>query len=133
VILDTQYLGALAQQDPDARALAKEIDAGEAPTRIPSTVVWEIFYGLGKLVDGGATAIRRTYESLFEASTIVELDAAGARRAGTLRGKHEASDRLKTLDGADSAVAAHGLMLAEPVVSNDVDFGDVEGLEVVTY
>jgi tRNA(fMet)-specific endonuclease VapC len=133
VILDTQYLGSLAQQDADARSLAAEIDASEAPTRIPSTVVWEIFYGLGKLTDGHATQIRQTYESLFQASTVIELDEKGARRAGTLRGKHEVSDRLKNLDGADSAVAAHGLILAEPVVSNDADLQDVEGLEVVTY
>ena len=74
MILDTQYLGALAQQDSDARALAEEIDASEAPARIPSTVVWEIFYGLGKLTDDHATQIRRNYESLFEASTVIELD-----------------------------------------------------------
>ncbi|MFB6221107.1 MAG: PIN domain-containing protein [Halolamina sp.] len=133
MILDTQYLGSLAKQDPDARALAEEIDASETPTRIPSSVVWEIFYGPGKLTDGHATRIRRNYESLFEASTIIELDEKSARRAGTLRGKHEASNRLKSLDGADSAVAAHGLILAEPVVSNDADLQDVEGLEVVTY
>lgn len=133
MILDTQFLGALAQQDADTRALAEEIDASESPTRIPSTVVWEIFYGLGKLTNGHATEIRRNYESLFQASTVIELDEKGARRAGTLRGNHEASDRLKSLDGADSAVAAHGLMLGEPVVSNDADLRDVDGLEVVTY
>lgn len=43
------------------------------------------------------------------------------------------SDRLAALDGADSVVAAHGLLLDEPVVSNDQDFQDVDGLEVVTY
>lgn len=43
------------------------------------------------------------------------------------------SDRLSDLDGADSIVAAHGLLLDEPVVSNDEDFQDVDGLDVVTY
>jgi predicted nucleic acid-binding protein len=56
-----------------------------------------------------------------------------ARRAGELNGEHMKSDRLAELDGADSIVAAHGLLLDEPVVSNDDDFQDVEGLEVVTY
>jgi predicted nucleic acid-binding protein len=43
------------------------------------------------------------------------------------------SDRLSDLDGADSIVAAHGLLLDEPILSNDGDFQDVEGLDVVTY
>lgn len=133
MILDTQYLGSLAKQDAGARELAGEIDTSGAPKRIPSTVVWELFYGLGKLVDTPPVEIRRTYESLFQAATVSELDGNVARRAGTLRGKHEVSDRLSNLDGADSTVAAHGLLLDEPVVSNDSDFQDVEGLDVVTY
>ncbi|WP_336023118.1 PIN domain-containing protein [Halobellus salinisoli] len=111
MILDTQYLGQLAVQDPDARELAEEIESTGSPRRIPSAVVAELFYGLGKMTD----------------------DETVARRSGTLRGKHAASDELKNLDGADSVVAAHGLLLDEPVVSNDTDFLDVEGLEVVTY
>lgn len=43
------------------------------------------------------------------------------------------SDTLTELDGADSVVAAHGLLHEEPVISNDTDFRDIEGLAVVTY
>lgn len=131
MILDTQYLGSVANQDTDARELAVEIDTSGAPKRIPSSVVWELFYGLGKLA--APVEIRRTYESLFQSATVPGLDENVARRAGTLRGKHEVSDTLSNLDGADSAVAAHGLLLGEPVVSNDSDFRDVDGLDVVTY
>lgn len=52
-----------------------------------------------------------------------------ARRAGTLRGKHGASDRLSNLDGADSAVA-DGLLRKEPMGSNDSDFQDLDVLTV---
>lgn len=132
MILDTQFLGALATQDETARELAAEIDAERTPKRIPSAVVWELFYGLGKIADEEPTQIRQTYETLFRSATVVEMDEDVARRAGTLRGAHEASNRTN-LDGADSVVAAHGLLRGEPVVSNDGDFRDVDGLEVVTY
>jgi hypothetical protein len=56
-----------------------------------------------------------------------------SRHAGELNGKHRQSDSLSELDGVDSIVAAHGLHRDEPVVSNDRDFRDVEGLSVVTY
>ena len=134
MILDTQYLGQLAVQDPDARELAEEIESTGSPRRIPSAVVAELFYGLGKMTDDEKAArIRRTYETLFRSATVPVQDEKVARRSGTLRGKHAASDGLKNLDGADSVVAAHGLLLDEPVVSNDTDFQGVEGLEVVTY
>jgi len=132
VILDTQYLGEQASENEDARELGQEMDRQGLPVRIPTGVIWEVMYGLGK-TDRTLTDTRRVYEMLFESSTVIELDDNAARRAGTLRGKHARSDDLKNLDGADSMIAAHGLLLNEPVVSNDSDFQDVEGLDVVTY
>ena len=62
-----------------------------------------------------------------------DLDESVARRAGTLRGRHEASDSRRPLDGADSVVAAHGVIPNESVVSTDSDVGEVDGLDVVTH
>jgi len=134
VILDTNYIGSLIDQDPGALSLSRDADESTAPVRLPTAVVWELFYGLGKIEDADyATSLRRKYSAVIAGTATVEMDDAIARRAGTLRGKHKASDRLKSLDGADSIVAAHGLVLSEPVVSNDGDFQDVEGLDVITY
>ncbi|UIP00275.1 PIN domain-containing protein [Halobaculum sp. CBA1158] len=132
MILDTQYLGELANGNQDARRLAEELDDRAAPVRIPAGVVWEVMYGLGR-TDRTLAGTRRIYETLFESSTVIPFDDHAARRAGTLRGKHSGSDDRRTLDGADSMVAAHGLLLNEAVVSNDSDLQDVEGLDVVTY
>jgi predicted nucleic acid-binding protein len=134
VILDTQFLDRLVEQDEAALRTAAELDAGGAPTRLPSTVVWELSYGIGKLADEGrAEVLRRAYERLFASRSPLEPDAGVARRAGLLRGRHAASDEPRTLDGAESFVAAHGLTLDEAVVSNDADFRDVEGLRVETF
>jgi predicted nucleic acid-binding protein len=135
VILDTNFVGHLATQDPGARALAGEFEGEPVLMRLPTSVIWEVFYGLANdtTQDGVPVELRRRYEHLINTRTVEDVDEHIARRAGTLRGKHSASDRLRNLDGADSFVAAHGLALGEPVISNDGDFQDVDGLDVVTY
>lgn len=134
MILDTNYVGSLVERDTGAVSLSEEVDESADPVRLPTAVVWELFYGLGKLADVEyATLLRRKYASIIGGTTAVDVDNRTARRAGTLRGRHAASDTLSELDGADSIVAAHGLILNEPVVSNDADFQDVDGLAVTTY
>jgi predicted nucleic acid-binding protein len=134
VILDTNYVGALVERDSGALALSQEVDGSVEPVRLPTAVIWELFYGLGKIDDADySTSLRRKYSAVVNGMITVDVDDYVARRAGTLRGKHRASASLSDLDGADSVVAAHGMALNEPVVSNDSDFQDVDGLDIVTY
>lgn len=133
MILDTEFLGNVVEQKPGALAKSREINRMEVPQRIPSAVYWELFYGLGKISDEEKhRRLRAAYEKLMRSRASLDLDEAVARRAGTLRASYELSNRAN-LDGADSIVAAHGLILDEPVVSNDRDFQSVDGLDVVTY
>lgn len=134
MILDTQYLGALADGDKAAREKARELEESVVPTRVPTAVIWEVYSGIGNapLAEKG-DKLRALYERLLASRSTVDLSPEVARRAGELNGEHTKSDVVKELDGADSVVAAHGLLLDEPVVSNDSDFQNVEGLEVVTY
>lgn len=134
MILDTQYLGALADRREAARAKARDLTARQVPTRIPTAVIWEAYTGINNAADADlAGRLRSRYEQLVASRGTIDLTPAVARRAGELNGKHMKSDRLADLDGADSIVASHGLLLDEPVVSNDSDFQDVAGLDVVTY
>lgn len=134
MILDTQYLGALADGDEAAREKAREIDESMLPARVPTAVVWEAYTGIGNAsLEAHEEALRALYERLVASRPTVDLSPVVARRAGELNGTHMQSDELKTLDGADSVVAAHGLLLDEAVVSNDSDFQDVDGLDVETY
>jgi predicted nucleic acid-binding protein len=134
VILDTQHLGALADGDEAARAKPEELDEEAVPTRIPTVVLWEVYTGIGNAASeevGGQ--LRELYERLQRSRSTVDLTPAVAPKAGSLNGKHLQSNTLTELDRTDSVVAAHGLLRDEPVVSNDADFQDVEGLTVVTY
>lgn len=134
MILDTQYLGALADGDEAAREKAEELDEPAVATRVPTAVVWELYTGIGNApLEENGEQLRTLYQRLLASRSTLDLSPEVARKAGELNGEHMQSDSLKELDGADSVIAAHGLLLDEPVLSNDSDFQDVEGLDVVTY
>lgn len=134
MILDTQFIGALVDGDTDARRKATEIDELRTPARVPTAVVWETYTGVGNVAsDQTADQLRGLYERLLSTRPIIELTPEVSRQAGELNGKHRQSDSLSELDGADSIVATHGLRRDEPVVSNDRDFQDVDGLSVISY
>lgn len=134
MILDTQYLGALADGWGDAVAKAHDLDERQVPTCVPTAVIWEADTGSGNAApETKAHQLRGRYERLMTSRGTADLTPEVARRAGELNGERAKSDRRKTLDGADSIVAAHGGLLDEPVVSNDSDFQDVDGLAVETY
>jgi tRNA(fMet)-specific endonuclease VapC len=129
MILDTQFLIRVAAEDPDALAMAREMQT--LPNRIPTGVVFEIFDSVGRGAD--PVSNQRAHKQLLSQHPVVDLTEDIARRAGVLHGTHAASDEKRDLDGVDAMVAATGLALNEPVVSNDSDFQDVDGLAVETY
>lgn len=131
MILDTDFLISLRDGDQAAVDLAEELEAAGVPLRIPAIVVWEIYFGVG----AGSQTItnQREYERLFENKPVVALDGEIARRAGVLMGTHRADDQKTNLDPGDSIVAATGLAMNEPVVTNDTGFQAVEGLAGERY
>lgn len=131
MILDTNYLIALRDSDERAKIKANELEAAGLPLRLPSIVIWELYFGVGAGTD--TIANQRAYEKLIANKPVASLDGNLARRAGILMGTHRASDRKPNLDPGDSIVAATGLKYDEPVVTNDSDFGSVEGVRVESY
>lgn len=132
MILDTTFLIALAAGDADASALARDHEAAGVPQRVPTMAISELYAGIGAGTQPTETA--RKYEELLGNLPVVEMDANVARRAGTLRGTHIASESKPRLGRGDSTIAATGLVYNEPVVTDDVgDFGSVDDLQVVTW
>lgn len=104
------------------------------PACIPTAVICGAYTGINNAADddlGGR--LRRRHEQSVAGRGTADLTPAVARRAGKPNVEHVKPDRLSDLDGADSVVAARGLLLDEPVVSNDEGFLDVDGVGVVTY
>jgi predicted nucleic acid-binding protein len=98
------------------------------PQRIPSIVVQELYVSVGAGTQSFQNAEK--YEKLMANYPVVPLEESIAKRAGTLEGIHAVSDSKKNLGAGDAIVAATALQFNEPVVGEDEDFGDVDGLEV---
>ena len=131
MILDRNYLADLRDNDEAAEAKSAELEATGLPLRIPSIVVWELYFGVG----AGAETVKnqREYGKLIANKPVVSFGGNLARRAGVLMGAHRTSDTKPNLDPGDSIVAAIGLKYDEPVVTNDGDFDAVEGLRIESY
>ena len=131
MILDTEFLISLRAEEEAALKLATELEASGVPTRVPTIVIEELYVSVGAGSQSDANA--RDFEALVENKPVVELDDSIARRAGALEGAHLASDSDPNLGPGDAIVAATGLTLNEPVVTNDGDFQSVDGLRVELY
>jgi predicted nucleic acid-binding protein len=131
MILDTSFLVALDAGESGARATAGELEASDAPLRIPTMAVQELYVAVGLGANAGDNA--RKFESLLANKPVVPLSDSIARKAGVLEGEHIASDAKPDLGPADAVVAATGLEHNEAVVTTDAsDFETVDGLDVLT-
>jgi len=132
MILDTSYIIALDEQDPNAIGLSREHDAANLPQRLPATVLSELYLsvGAGQLPHDNV----RAYEELVENLPVIDIDENIARRAGAIQGEHLASDTKSNLGLADATIAATALVYNEPIVTDDMDdFCSVEGLDIVSW
>lgn len=134
MILDTNFLGALKDQHSGARSKAAELEASGVPLRVPTIVWFELFIPVGhtteeryKLED------QHAYRRLIASKPTVDLTQSIAKRAGVLEGAHRRSDSKPNLGPADAIVASTALEVNEPIVSDDTDFDDVDGLTRVGY
>ncbi|MFB6308291.1 MAG: PIN domain-containing protein [Haloarculaceae archaeon] len=128
MILDTDFLIALEEGDEAALRKAATLEAGDAPLRVPTVVVQELYVSVGAGDSSFANASK--YEALLANKPVVELTDPIARKAGVVQGRHLKSDSKANLGIADAVVAATGLQYNEAVVTSDEDFTHVEGLGV---
>lgn len=132
MIVDTNFLIAIDNEDPAAKREARALEAAGVPLRIPTVVIVELYISVGLGSTPNANA--RQLEPLVANQPVVELDENVARRAGVLLGLHQSSETKPQLGVVDAVVAATGLVYNEPVITDDADdFGSVEGLEVTDW
>jgi predicted nucleic acid-binding protein len=134
MILDTNYLGALKDQQAGALSKAKELEASGEPLRVPTIVGYELFISVGKTTKQVyKEKDRRAYRRLTSSKPKAELTEQIAMRAGILEGQHQRSDEKPNLGAGDAVVAATALSYDEPVVSDDGDFDTVDEVVRVGY
>jgi predicted nucleic acid-binding protein len=134
MILDTNFLIDLKEQDTDAKRKARALEHSHHPLRLPTIVDFEMYISVGK-ADEVKYKIKdqRASSNLSSSKPAVELTQSIAKLAGNLEGLHQNSDHKSDLGPGDAIIAATGLKLGEAVVTTDDDFEDVDGLSVETY
>jgi len=125
VMLDTNAVAALLK----ARSPALEDYARSRPVCVSVVTEAEVLYGLARRP--AAAAIRRVAEGFLAAVEILPWNSVCAATYGGLRAQLEGNG--KPLAPLDLLIASHALAVRCPLVSGDVTFTQVPGLNVVQW
>jgi len=128
MILDTNFLVRLYQEQQAAFEKALEIqDRGDVP-RVPAPVIQELEYG-AEFLDDEET--RRKVRNISRMYPTVELSVFDHRRAGRLhaRADRDSSGDDAGLDDVDPMVAALAERFDEPVLTENTDDFEALGVE----
>lgn len=132
VILDTNFLIRLYQEQQAAFERALEIQQQGRIPRVPAPVVQELEYG-AEFLDDSET--RRKVRNISQMYPIVELSLFDHRRAGLF---HARADRESSGDDAgvadvDAMVAAVADRFDEPVLTENTDDFEALGVETESW
>lgn len=130
MILDTSFLIDVMNDDKDAVAAARTLEAERAPQRIPAQVIYELYVGVGYTETSDEEVAK--IQSVIDTRPVVETTDAIARVGGKVDGQlRRDGDRVAQGDVRIGATARH---FDEPVVTgNPSDFEPLPGVEVRTY
>ncbi|PSQ53284.1 hypothetical protein BRD20_03650 [Halobacteriales archaeon SW_8_65_20] len=118
MILDTNFLIELDNNNPDALEKAREIEASGEARQIPQIVIFELWTAVGKGTQTNHN--RRKYERILQGLPRAAFTPEIAKLAGKIEGEAQADDPNESGIGAgDAIVAATGIVLDEPVVTSD--------------
>jgi len=125
MMLDTNAVAALLK----ARSPALEDYARSRPVCVSVVTEAEVLYGLARRP--AASALRRVAEGFLAAVEILPWDSACAATYGVLRAQLE--ENGKPLAPLDLLIASHALAVRCSLLSSDVTFTQVPGLNVVQW
>jgi predicted nucleic acid-binding protein len=118
MILDTNFLIAIDEQNPDAIETAREIEARGVSQRLPRVVITELWASVGKGDDPAGN--RQKFTRLIDGFPQLDLTTPIAKRAGEIEGKAQAQDTNDVGVGiADAVIASTAIAFGEPIVTND--------------
>ena len=130
MILDTSFLIDVQNGVEAATEKAAEIESNGRPRRVPHTVVYELYIGVGKGVQTDEN--RKRVETVLSSLPLEPTTPSIARRAGKIEG--ELQNEGEAIGAVDAFVAATALDYDEAVVTADTgDFERISDLRVETY
>jgi len=130
MILDTSFLIDLMNGQEGAVERAATIEGMETVQRVPATVVYELYVGVGYTERPNAEVAK--IQTVLDSRPIVETNERIAKLAGRLDGElRREGNRVSPMDILVGAAARH---VDEPVVTgNPGDFEPIPDVEVNTY
>jgi len=130
LILDTSFLIDVQNGVGSATEKAREIESNGRPRRVPHTVLYELYIGVGK---GTQTEENRErIENVVSSLPLEPTTPSIACRAGRIEGELQKDG--EAVGAVDALVAATALDYDEPVVTADAeDFERVSGVRTETY
>lgn len=130
MILDTSFLIDVQNGVEAATEKAAEIESDGRPRRVPHTVLYELYIGVGKGIQTDEN--KEQVENVLSSLPLEPTTPSIARRAGKIEG--ELQKNGEAIGAVDAIVAATALDYDEPVVTADIrDFERVSDLRIETY
>ncbi|MBI4394261.1 MAG: type II toxin-antitoxin system VapC family toxin [Euryarchaeota archaeon] len=125
VVLDTSFLIAFERREPNAVALRDTFIEDAETLRIPAAAWVEFLYRFGPKERREAARV------LSEATSFEAFTQELAHEAAEIQ--HELEKRGRTLAWHDLQVAATATTFREPLVTRDLAFDRMPGLEIVRW
>jgi predicted nucleic acid-binding protein len=129
MLLDTSFLIDLMNGDEDAVEKAGELEADLVQQRLSSMTLFELYYGIARATDPETE--RETVESVLASKPVHPADTAVMRKAGRLAG--ELQNEGAPVGDGDVIIAATADIVAEPVLTRNVEDFDRLGVDIETY
>jgi tRNA(fMet)-specific endonuclease VapC len=130
VILDTDFVIDVLDDQPDAAKKAAALDAREEVQYLSLVTVYELFQSVGAAQHPDALA--GTFDAIIEERPLLGLDGRTMRTAGRVWGQLRVSgDEIGALD---TMIGASGLVHDESVLTGNVEhFERIPDLSIETY
>lgn len=130
MIVDTDVLIDLMQDDDRAKRKISDLESQNVPLRISAVSQFELYHSIER-VDDSSTR-RRHIENVLETKPLYPADGAVMKKAGRIDGRLASDGRAIGI--GDTIIGATALVHEEPVLTRNVDhFERIDGLDIETY
>jgi tRNA(fMet)-specific endonuclease VapC len=130
VIVDTNVLIRIMQDDELATRKVADLEDRRVPLRLSSVSQFELYHSVERVADSAER--RRNIEAVIDSKPVYPADDAVMKKAGRIDGRLTSDGRA--IGMGDAVIGATALVHEEPVLTENVDhFERIDGLDIETY
>lgn len=130
MIVDTDVLIDLMQDDDRAKRKICDLEEKHVPLRILAVSQFELYHSIKRVTDSGER--QRHIENVLETKPVYSADGAVMKKAGRIDGRLASNGQAIGI--GDTVIGATALVHEEPVLTGNADqFERIDGLDIETY